>query len=150
MAVRVPRPHAVDQPTPETWLRRLGRGWRRVSDILLALILLVALLPVFLVIVVAIKLDDGGPVLARQPREGQRGSFQMLRFRTVVRDSPDGLEEYFDGRVVSGRRHTPRNDPRLTRVGTMLRAQHLDELPHLVNVLTGDMTLGGPKLTWRR
>lgn len=150
MAVRVPRSPVVPHPTPEPWLRRLGRVWRRLVDIVLAIVLFVALLPVLLVTVVAIKLEDGGPVLARQGRHGLRGPFRMLRFRTVVRGAPEGLEELFDRRVIGGRRRTPRNDPRLTRVGTMLRTQGLDELPHLVNVLRGDLSLGGPQLIWRR
>ena len=113
--------------------------FKRGLDIVISLVALLCLLPVFLAIAVAIKLDSQGPVFYRQWRSGLGGSrFQILKFRSmthqVARQSPtDAVKQ---ARI---------NDPRVTRFGRFLRAKSLDELPQLINILKGDMSLVGPR-----
>lgn len=107
---------------------------KRLFDLCFALPGLVLLAPIFLLIAVLIKLDGGGPVFYRQERVGYRGRrFRIWKFRTMV---------------VGAERHgvlTIGNDPRVTRVGRWLRRFKLDELPQLINVVLGDMSLVGPR-----
>lgn len=108
---------------------------RRAVDILLSLALLVLLAPVLLVVALAVRLTSTGPVLYRAQRVGLRGRlFRMLKFRTMVEDADR-----------TGPGITARDDPRVTSVGRFLRATKLDEIPQLLNVLRGDMTLVGPR-----
>lgn len=117
----------------------LGLGARfakRALDIVGACLLLVMTAPVFLAVALAVKLDSPGPVFFRQPRLGYGGRlFRIWKFRTMREEASDP-----DGRLL-----TVRNDPRVTRVGAFLRRTSLDELPQLVNVLTGEMSLVGPR-----
>jgi exopolysaccharide biosynthesis polyprenyl glycosylphosphotransferase len=106
---------------------------KRATDILLALAAGLVLLPLVPLIAVLVT-SDGGPLLFRQDRIGQRGHrFTILKFRTM-RPDPDGNVAW-----------TTEDDPRVTRVGRLLRLTHLDELPQLVNVLRGDMSVVGPR-----
>lgn len=115
--------------------RHPGRMSKRSADILLAAIALLALSPLFLVIALVIKLDSKGPVLFRQRRGGLDGRpFAILKFRTLT-----VLE---DGPSI---RQISRDDCRVTRIGRFLRRTSLDELPQLVNVMMGDMSLVGPR-----
>jgi lipopolysaccharide/colanic/teichoic acid biosynthesis glycosyltransferase len=108
---------------------------KRAMDIALSSLALVLLLPVFGAIAVAIKLDSAGPVLFRQKRVGRGGTlFAIRKFRTMVVQAP-----------VLGGSLTLRNDPRVTRVGAFLRRHKLDELPQLLDVLLGTMSLVGPR-----
>lgn len=108
---------------------------KRVLDVLGAGIGLLLLCPVFAVVAVLIKLDDGGPVYFLQTRIGRGGRpFRMLKFRTMTVDA-----EQRGGSLTIG------EDPRITRLGRILRASKLDELPQLVNVLAGQMSLVGPR-----
>jgi lipopolysaccharide/colanic/teichoic acid biosynthesis glycosyltransferase len=111
-------------------------GWaRRAVDVLGSCFALVALSPLFAVIALAVVLESRGPVFFAQERVGKgRRPFRILKFRTMVQDA-DRV-----GPKVSGRR-----DPRITRVGSFLRASKLDEFPQVVNVLRGEMTLIGPR-----
>jgi exopolysaccharide biosynthesis polyprenyl glycosylphosphotransferase len=121
---------------------------KRWIDITLAsLTLLLAAVPM-IVIAIGIKLTDGGPVLFRQKRVGLNGElFHMLKFRSMVVDAEARLAEL---KVHSGNeRHGPlfklERDPRVTRIGQFIRAMSLDELPQLLNVLRGDMSIVGPR-----
>jgi undecaprenyl-phosphate galactose phosphotransferase/putative colanic acid biosynthesis UDP-glucose lipid carrier transferase len=108
---------------------------KRLMDVVVAVVALVGLLPLMILAAVAIKLDSPGPVIFRQRRKGFNGrEFVMLKFRSMT------VQE--DGAVVSQAR---RNDPRVTSIGKVLRASSIDELPQLVNVLRGDMSLIGPR-----
>jgi lipopolysaccharide/colanic/teichoic acid biosynthesis glycosyltransferase len=112
----------------------MGKG-KRMFDLVAASGALVLLAPVFLAVALAIKLDDGGPVFFRQLRVGQdRRSFRIWKLRTMKIDA-----ERHGGALTVGR------DSRITRVGHLLRASKLDELPQLFNVLVGDMSLVGPR-----
>jgi lipopolysaccharide/colanic/teichoic acid biosynthesis glycosyltransferase len=107
----------------------------RAFDVVTASTGLLLLAPVLAVIAALIKLDDGGPVLFAQTRVGRFGRpFRMLKFRTMVTDAGQ-----------RGGLLTVRGDPRITRSGRVLRATKLDELPQLVNVLIGHMSLVGPR-----
>ncbi|MDH7578545.1 MAG: sugar transferase [Bacillota bacterium] len=108
---------------------------KRAFDLFWATLGLLMLSPLFVVIAVLIKLEDKGPVFFRQERVGYRGkSFRIWKFRTMVIDA-----EKCGGQLTVGR------DPRITRVGYWLRKTKLDELPQLINVLLGEMSLVGPR-----
>jgi len=108
---------------------------KRVFDITVALIGLILCIPVFAVIAVLIKLDSPGPVFFRGKRIGQYGKpFYILKFRSMVPDAPQ-----------RGPAITCDDDPRITRLGRLLRKTKLDELPSLVNVVKGKMSLVGPR-----
>ncbi len=115
-------------------------GWpalsKRLFDVAASLAALALALPLGLLAALLLKLDSRGPVFYRQTRVGLDGRiFSMIKFRTMVRDA-----EHATGPVWS-----PRNDPRVTRVGRVLRKLSIDELPQLLNVLRGDMSLVGPR-----
>ena len=118
----------------------------RVLDILVAVAAILFLLPVFLLLALALALDSRGPILFVQKRVGRDGrEFRFFKFRSMQSDAEAqrvGLEAHNErcGPVFKMRR-----DPRVTRVGRVLRKYSLDELPQLLNVLRGDMTLVGPR-----
>jgi lipopolysaccharide/colanic/teichoic acid biosynthesis glycosyltransferase len=111
------------------------RGTKRLFDLCLTIPGLLVLWPAFLVIAVLIKLDDGGAVFFRQLRVGRYGrAFRVWKFRTMI-----ARAEQCGGPLTVG------DDPRITRVGRWLRHSKLDELPQLLNVLAGQMSLVGPR-----
>jgi sugar transferase (PEP-CTERM system associated) len=118
---------------------RISRGvlvYKRISNFVLSLIGLVVLSPILVLVAVAIKLDSRGPVLYRQQRVGQKGHiFEILKFRSMR----------VDAEVHSGPVWAVDNDPRITRVGRVIRKLRLDELPQLINLLRGDMNFVGPR-----
>ncbi|MDQ2687283.1 MAG: sugar transferase [Armatimonadota bacterium] len=118
----------------------------RALDVALSAVLLLTLLPLFAVITLAVCLDSRGPVLFRQTRVGQGGRrFCLLKFRSMVTDAEARREtlELYNERT--GPVFKMRRDPRVTRIGRWLRRWSLDELPQLLNVLRGDMSLVGPR-----
>jgi len=124
---------------------------KRGIDIVFAGLSILLAAPLLLVITIAIRLETKGPALFLQRRVGENGRlFDMLKFRTMVADAEahqqEVLAETGDGQVI----HKRRDDPRVTRVGRLLRRYSLDELPQLINVLRGDMSLVGPRpeLPW--
>jgi len=128
--------------TPD-YRRRTGK---RVLDVVAAGVGLVLLAPVFAVIAVVIRLDDGGPVFFRQTRVGRGGrEFSILKFRTMCVDAEARMAALERANEGAGPLFKLRNDPRVTRVGAFLRRTSLDELPQLWNVLTGSMSLVGPR-----
>ncbi len=111
---------------------------RRLIDIVVSAVLLLVSSPVLLLAIVAIRLTSRGKAIYRQRRSGLHGvQFDMLKLRTMV----DGAEHIGAGLAVNA------NDSRITRVGALLRRTSLDELPNLLNVLRGEMTLVGPRPT---
>lgn len=122
-----------------------ARTAKRCMDVAGALLGLVVTAPLFVVIAVAIRLDSPGPVLFRQKRIGRRGRpFVVLKFRTMVADAESLRADLMEQSKDPGWLHLER-DPRVTRVGAMLRQSSLDELPQLFNVLRGYMSLVGPR-----
>jgi len=127
------------------------RLMKRLLDLTVGSVGLVLAAPVMALVALAIKLDSPGPALFRQERVGENGKlFEMIKFRSMVADADERLAEVIqeteDGRVI----HKTENDPRVTRVGKFIRATSLDELPQLLNVLKGEMSLVGPRpeLPW--
>ncbi|MDF7671883.1 sugar transferase [Lactobacillus sp. ESL0701] len=128
--------------------RNLYLFFKRSFDIVLSLIALIILSPVFFVIAVAIKLDKGspGPVFYSQIRIGKNGhKFKMYKFRSMVVDADEQFSALLHKNEIAGAMFKMKNDPRVTKVGRIIRKHSLDELPQLWNVLKGDMTLVGPR-----
>lgn len=127
------------------------RGWmgKRAVDVVLSSVVLLVTVPLFLIIAVVIKLTSPGPVLFRQRRVGRGGEeFGMLKFRTMHPDSEERLrtDPALQDLFLRGSHKIPsRLDPRVTAVGRLLRRLSLDELPQLLNVLCGDMSMVGPR-----
>lgn len=121
-------------------------AWKRGMDVAVATLGLVALAPALVLIAVAIKLTSRGPVLFAQRRVGQHGvPFTIYKFRTMV-DGADAMKASLRHlNELSGPLFKIRHDPRITRLGRLLRRTSMDELPQLWNVLRGDMTLVGPR-----
>jgi len=131
---------------PSRW-RRAYLAVKRVQDVVLSALALVVLSPVLVVIGAAIVLDDphGGPVFT-QIRCGLEGKeFLLYKFRTMYADAEQRLEELRPYNEMSGPVFKIRNDPRITRFGRLLRRTGLDELPQLVNILKGEMSIVGPR-----
>jgi len=119
---------------------------KRVIDVTGSLVLLVVGAPFWGLISLAVVLDSPGPVLFRQTRTGIGGScFQMYKFRSMRKDAEEELENLLDFNEASGPMFKMKEDPRVTRVGRFLRRTSLDELPQLLNVLRGEMSLVGPR-----
>jgi len=117
-------------------LTAFARFAKRAEDLLLAPLLLLLAAPIMAVAAMAIRLESPGPVIFRQSREGANGTpFTVFKFRTMRHDRAD----------LDGATQTIRRDPRLTRVGAFLRRSNIDELPQLLNVLRGEMSLVGPR-----
>jgi exopolysaccharide biosynthesis polyprenyl glycosylphosphotransferase len=141
--------HVADLPVVEynTWdVSRSTLLLKRSADVALSLAGLLVLAPLLVAIGIAVRLDSRGQALFRQTRAGQDGrTFRMLKLRTMVREAEARLPDL----VALDRLPDPmfklRDDPRVTRVGRVLRRTSLDELPQLVNVLRGDMSLVGPR-----
>ncbi|HZD37357.1 MAG TPA: sugar transferase [Actinomycetes bacterium] len=119
---------------------------KRTFDLVVSSIALLLLSPVLLAVAVAVKLDGGGPVLFRQARVGlHRQPFTLLKFRTMVPQAELQLPELVSRNEADGPLFKLRDDPRITRVGRVLRRYSVDELPQLLNVLRGEMSLVGPR-----
>ena len=126
-------------------LSRSSRLAKRAFDLLGATFGLLAIAPLFLAIVVAIRLDSRGPVFFRQTRVGRDGKhFSILKFRSMVRDAESRKADLMHLNEADGLFKID-DDPRITRVGRLLRRTSLDELPQLINVWRGDMSLVGPR-----
>jgi exopolysaccharide biosynthesis polyprenyl glycosylphosphotransferase len=122
-------------------------GWaKRTFDVVLAAAGVVVLSPLLLLVALLIRLQDGGPVLYRQRRVGANGAqFDMVKFRSMVVDAEARLQEIADANEHDGVLFKIREDPRVTRVGRIIRKFSIDELPQLFNVLRGEMSLVGPR-----
>ena len=108
---------------------------KRIFDLFWSIIGLIILSPIFIFVAILIKLDDGGPVFFRQERIGYKGKpFKICKFRTMVVDAEK-----------KGMQLTVGKDPRITKIGNILRKTKLDELPQLFNVVVGEMSLVGPR-----
>jgi exopolysaccharide biosynthesis polyprenyl glycosylphosphotransferase len=127
-------------------LRGVRRMTKSVFDRSAALFVIVALTPVLLGVAILVKATSPGPVLFRQERVGRHGStFRMLKFRTMVDGADRMLEMLSDDNDGNGVLFKMKADPRVTGIGAVLRRYSLDELPQLVNVLRGEMSLVGPR-----
>ncbi len=119
---------------------------KRAQDLVLALLALLVLSPVMLVIAIAVRLDSEGPILYRSERIGRKGrSFLCFKFRTMVKNADAMQAELEHRNEREGVLFKISDDPRVTRVGRILRKYSLDELPQFYNVLLGDMSIVGPR-----
>ena len=119
-----------------TGLSPMQRILKRAMDIVLSAVALLVASPVMLVIAAAIKLEDGGPVFYKQDRMTRHGrEFKILKFRSMIVDA----EKYAGAVLATG------DDPRITKVGKIIRATRVDELPQIINILKGDMSIVGPR-----
>ena len=120
---------------------------KRAFDIVFSLMVLVAFGWLFLLIALAIKLDDSaGPVIFKQVRVGKNGRlFHMWKFRSMYADAEDRLAELMQFNEKDGPVFKMKDDPRITRVGRFIRKTSLDELPQFINVLFGEMSVVGPR-----
>ena len=119
---------------------------KEIVDRFASALMLTLFSPLLLVIAAAIKLNDRGPVIYRQRRVGRDGdTFTMLKFRTMVRNADKARKDLEASNEAAGPLFKMRKDPRITRVGSLLRRYSLDELPQLFNVLSGKMSLVGPR-----
>ena len=128
----------------------IGGYPKRIFDALVAGICLLCGMPVLLFIAIAIKLSDGGPVFYRDRRIGWNGThFRCMKFRSMSVDSAALLRDYLQKNQAAAlewaQTRKLKSDPRVTRVGYLLRKSSLDELPQLINVLKGEMSLVGPR-----
>jgi len=128
-----------------------GLALKRAMDIVLSLVAMVVLFPLLVVIAAAVKIDSRGPVLFKQERLGRgRKPFTMYKFRSMRADSGDALHREAVKRTAQSKRREigtfkSLDDPRVTRVGRFLRGSNLDELPNLLNILRGEMSIVGPR-----
>jgi lipopolysaccharide/colanic/teichoic acid biosynthesis glycosyltransferase/UTP-glucose-1-phosphate uridylyltransferase len=119
---------------------------KRIMDVSLSAAGLILLLPLFLLIALAIKINSRGPVFFMQKRCGMRGKlFNMIKFRTMIENAEDLQPELLSLNEVDGPLFKISDDPRITKFGKLLRKTSLDELPQLFNVLKGEMSLVGPR-----
>ncbi|MCA1850217.1 MAG: sugar transferase, partial [Acidobacteria bacterium] len=138
-------------------LSSAARVVKRTSDIVIATVTLAVLTPLWLTIAALIKLDSRGPIFYRQERVGMDGRiFLFIKFRTMRADADDAAHRDYQRKYITGQPETNLGDrerpvyklyadPRITRVGRVLRRLSLDELPQLLNVLRGDMSIVGPR-----
>lgn len=116
-----------------TAMQRIGK---RCMDVILCLLSMVVVVPIMLCVAIAIKLEDGGPVFYKQKRVTVNGKvFDMLKFRSMIVDAEK------DGKSIPA----TDNDPRVTKVGRFIRATRIDELPQILNILKGEMSIVGPR-----
>ncbi|MBS5950340.1 MAG: exopolysaccharide biosynthesis polyprenyl glycosylphosphotransferase [Clostridium sp.] len=119
---------------------------KRLMDILLSLLGLIIVSPIMLIVAILIKLESTGPVIFSQKRVGLNGKeFNMLKFRSMVQNAEELKEKLQKQNEMSGPMFKIKEDPRVTKVGRVIRKTSIDELPQLINILKGEMSLVGPR-----
>src|SRR6185312_725015 len=136
--------------TDPSRLHPFGGVAKRLVDIAIAIPALILAAPMLVLVACAVKLHDGGPILFLQPRVGlDGGTFTLVKFRTMAPDSPARLAQLLREDPAAAREWAMTqklaNDPRVTRLGRLLRQSSLDELPQLLNVVLGHMSIVGPR-----
>lgn len=132
--------------------RILYHFFKRFFDELLSIIAIIILIPVFVVTAILIKIEDPhGPIFYSQIRIGKNNRpFRMYKFRSMVTNADERLKTLLDQNDVEGAMFKIKSDPRVTKVGGIIRKYSIDELPQLINVVKGDMSLVGPRPPLRR
>lgn len=119
---------------------------KRVSDIILSIIGLVFTMPILIIIAILIKIEDGGDILFKQIRIGKNGKkFNMYKFRSMRPDAEEIKKQLMEHNEMSGPMFKIKNDPRITKIGRFIRKTSIDELPQLINIIKGDMSIVGPR-----
>lgn len=132
--------------------RKIYLGVKRLFDIFCSILGLIVGLPISVIIALAIKLEDGGPVFYKHQRVGKgRKSIYLYKFRSMVTNSQEILENFTkEQREEFEKNFKLENDPRITKVGSFIRKTSLDELPQILNILKGDMSVIGPRpVVWK-
>ena len=126
---------------------KIYRGFKRIVDIILGCIGLVLLSPVFLILAICIKIDSKGPVIFAHKRIGKNGKeFNMYKFRSMYENAEEMIENFNEEQKREWQENFKlENDPRITKVGKFLRKTSLDELPQIVNIIKGDLSIIGPR-----
>jgi lipopolysaccharide/colanic/teichoic acid biosynthesis glycosyltransferase len=129
-----------------TTLSGYQRVVKRILDLVFSMIFLIPALPLSLFLSMVIKLDTPGPTIIRQWRVGENGRlFRMYKFRSMINNAEAALEDVVRTDPKGNTLYKFANDPRITRVGRWIRRTSLDEIPQLINVLKGEMSLVGPR-----
>lgn len=119
---------------------------KRIIDVVFVLFALLGIMPIFLITALAVKLDSRGPIIFKQTRVGRKGkTFTCYKFRSMSTDAEMRKAELMQQNEADGPVFKMQNDPRITRVGGIIRKLSIDELPQLFNVLKGEMSLVGPR-----
>lgn len=133
----------------EVLVTNVGYGYtflKRTIDIVCSLAGLVILSPVLLIVSILIKLESDGPIIFSQDRIGYKGKeFKMYKFRSMVVNAEELKKKLAEQNEMSGPMFKMKNDPRVTKVGKFIRKTSIDELPQLINILKGEMSLVGPR-----
>lgn len=150
-------PLLLRRPVRRAWYERDGEAWvnletyetiKRGLDIVVSLLLMPLVLPVLALCAIAIKIDSPGPVFFLQQRTGRGGiRFRMFKLRTMFRNAEELKQKYMHLNELDPPDFKISDDPRITRMGKFMRKTSLDELPQILNVLLGDMSLIGPRPT---
>ncbi|MFY0610013.1 MAG: sugar transferase [Hyphomicrobiaceae bacterium] len=143
---RPPKPKTTTSNDPGP----VGGSMKRCVDILIAVTLIMLLWPLMTIVTLLIKINMGGPVIFAHQRVGANGkAFKCYKFRTMISNAEQALLQHFADNPESKREWETtaklRNDPRVTKLGRLLRRSSIDELPQLLNVLKGDMSCVGPR-----
>ena len=126
--------------------RLMYNAIKRFIDILLSLLGLIIVSPIMLIVAILIKLESTGPIIFSQKRVGLNGKeFNMLKFRSMVQNAEELKEKLQKQNEMSGPMFKIKEDPRVTKVGRFIRKTSIDELPQLINILKGEMSLVGPR-----
>ncbi len=119
---------------------------KRLMDIVCSMLGLIVLFPVLLITAVAILIEDGSPIIFTQQRNGLNGRvFRMYKFRSMCKNAPELHASLLEQNESDGPAFKMKDDPRITKVGKFIRKTSIDELPQLVNILKGDMSIVGPR-----
>ena len=150
--VEAPIPKSADIIYPRRYVslvleeKRAYSIAKRTLDIILSLLALIVLFPVLLLVTIAISIEDGGKPFFTQERTGKDGRvFKMYKFRTMIKNAPQLHEQLLSQNEMDGPAFKMTNDPRVTKLGKILRKHGIDELPQLVNIIKGDMSIVGPR-----
>lgn len=136
----------IDMSAVRTRRKFVYRFLKRVMDITISGAALILLSPVFLITALAIALEDGGPVIYRQNRNGMNGAvFCMYKFRSMCKDAEKIHKTLLDQNELDGPAFKLKDDPRVTKIGRFIRRTSIDELPQLINIIKGEMSLVGPR-----
>lgn len=126
--------------------RKIYEFIKRAVDIVCSLIGLLVLMPILVVVAILVKIESQGPIIFSQDRVGKHGKvFKMYKFRSMVINAEQIKEQLADKNERTGPMFKIKNDPRITNVGGFIRKTSIDELPQLVNILKGEMSIVGPR-----
>lgn len=126
--------------------RYLYRFCKRLGDIVLSMAGLIVLMPLFLVVAIMIKKEDGESVFYIQERNGINGKvFRMYKFRSMCSNAEEIHKDLLEKNELDGPAFKMKNDPRITKIGRFIRKTSIDELPQLINIIKGDMSIVGPR-----